>query len=344
MMTKITDWQRIEYDSIPIYVRPDIPDWFVPNQAADEALVEFEEKGQISGDISNLLKRIEGPAGTIYFSRSGHLNLDGLKECWLHITNRCNLECRHCMFQSSPRERDELEPEDCNRIIREVYALGCRLFFFTGGEPLLAEAFFSSVQEILQRPDTHIAVLTNLSLLPGSKDFFQTLPQERLHFQVSVDGLESNHDALRGPQSFRRLNENLAMLRELGFPITLSMTVNRSNVGEMAGIIDFASSQCVSNVHFLWLFRKGNANEGFFVDPDKIFLHLKAAWERADRLGVKIDNIESIRSQVFSCPGTRYDLSNAGWQSLAIGPDGQVYPTPALVYTEGMRWVLSLKD
>jgi len=337
MMTKITDWQRIEYDSIPIYVRPDIPDWFVPNQAADEALVEFEEKGQISGDISNLLKRIEGPAGTSYFSRSGHLNLDGLKECWLHITNRCNLECRHCMFQSSPRERDELEPEDCNRIIREVYALGCRLFFFTGGEPLLAEAFFSSVQEILQRPDTHIAVLTNLSLLPGSKDFFRTLPQERLHFQVSVDGLESNHDALRGPQSFRRLNENLAMLRELGFPITLSMTVNRSNVGEMAGIIDFASSQCVSNVHFLWLFRKGNANEGFFVDPDKIFLHLKAAWERADRLGVKIDNIESIRSQVFSCPGTRYDLSNAGWQSLAIGPDGQVYPTPALVYTEGMR-------
>jgi SAM-dependent methyltransferase len=46
---------------------------------------------------------------------------------------------------------------------------------------------------------------------------------------------------------------------------------------------------------------------------------------------VRIDNVESLRSQVFSTPGTRHDLSNAAWESLAVGPDGIVYPSPALV-------------
>ncbi len=337
MMTKITEWQRIEYDHLPIYVHPEVLDWFVPNEAADEALVQLIKDGKTAPEIQDLLKRIGSPERATSFSRAEHLCRDALKECWLHMTNRCNLECRHCMFKSSPRERDELGPEDCGRIIKEAYELGCRLFFFTGGEPLLAEAFSQSVQDVLQFPDTHLVLLTNLSLLPGKKDFFRLLPQDRLHFQVSVDGMEANHDALRGPKAFRQLNENLEILRELGFPVTFSMTVNRSNVAEMEEIIAYAARHGVSNVHFLWLFRKGNAEESLFVDPETIFLHLKAAQERAERLGVKIDNIESLRSQVFSCPGTRYDLSNAGWQSLAVGPDGQVYPTPALVYTESMR-------
>jgi len=337
MMTKITEWQRIEYDHIPIYVRPEIPDWFVPNEAADKALVRLVTNGKTAPEIQDLLKRIGSPEKASSFFRAEHLRLDALKECWLHMTNRCNLECRHCMFKSSPRERDELGPEDCSRIIKEAYELGCRLFFFTGGEPLLAEAFSQSVQDVLQFPDTHLVLLTNLSLLSGKKDFFRLLPQDRLHFQVSVDGMESSHDALRGPKAFRQLGENLETLGELGFPVTLSMTVNRSNVGEMEAIIAYAARHGVSNVHFLWLFRKGNAEESLSVDPETIFRNLKAAQERAERLGVKIDNIESLRSQVFSCPGTRYDLSNAGWQSLAVGPDGQVYPTPALVYTESMR-------
>jgi SAM-dependent methyltransferase len=115
------------------------------------------------------------------------------------------------------------------------------------------------------------------------------------------------------------------------------MTVTRKNVHEMEEIVDFAAHRGISNIHFLWLFKKGNAAEtNLFAPPDRIFENLKAAQERAETLGVRIDNMETIRSQVFSYPGTRHDLSNAGWQSLAVGPDGRVYPTPALVYTESM--------
>lgn len=333
-----TGWQRIEFDNTPIYIRPDGPDWFVPNPAADDALKKLLNGGGTSekNGIRHLMNRINGSIETNYQSRADQLQIDSLKECWLHITNRCNMNCGHCMFQSSSRAKDELTEDDCKNIIDDAYALGCRIFYFTGGEPLLSTAFYKSLHDIFGRPETHGVVLTNLSLISNTNAQFTDFPRERLHFQVSIDGLQANHDALRGTNAFEQLSENLEILGKLGFPVALAMTVTSKNVHEMESVIDFAGQRQLSNVHFLWLFQKGNAGTTLFVKPDTIFSHLKKAQYRAEQLGVTIDNIEILRSQVFSCPETRYDLSNAGWQSIAVGPDGYVYPTPALVYTEKM--------
>ena len=288
--------------------------------------------------MNHILRRIDGPEEPAYQSRAELLKMDSLKECWIHITNRCNMACRHCMFRSSPHAAEELSRNDCSKIIHEALDLGCRLFFFTGGEPFVSESFFTSVEEIFESTDTHVVVLTNLSLISRFEDRLRGLPQGRLHFQVSLDGLEENHDAMRGARAFEKLCDNLTTLKRLGFPVTLSMTVTRHNVHEMKEIVDFAAHRGISNIHFLWLFKKGNAvGKDLFVAPDRIFENLKAAQERAETVGVRIDNIETIRSQVFSYPGTRHDLTNAGWQSLTVGPDGRVYPTPALVYTESMQ-------
>jgi MoaA/NifB/PqqE/SkfB family radical SAM enzyme/ubiquinone/menaquinone biosynthesis C-methylase UbiE len=331
------EWQRIEYENIPIYIRPARPDWFVPNKAADQLLINGFDNKEKSYEIKLLLKRVHGQVGSTYQSRSEKMRLSSLKECWIHITNKCNMQCRHCMFKSSPRSQEELSPKICDAIIGESYALGCRIFYFTGGEPLISKAFIKSVQDVLQLPDTHVVVLTNLSLICRVKDKLSALPKDRLHFQVSIDGLKSNHDALRGSHAFNKLHENLYTLQELGFPVTLAMTVTRQNIHEMEAVIGFACRHGITNVHFLWLFIKGHANDALFIDPMHIFPKLIAAQKQAEKVDVKIDNIEILRSQVFSCPGTCYDLSNAGWQSLAVAPDGHIYPTPALIYTEGMQ-------
>jgi MoaA/NifB/PqqE/SkfB family radical SAM enzyme/ubiquinone/menaquinone biosynthesis C-methylase UbiE len=331
------EYQRIEYENTPIYVRPDGPDWFVPNKAADRLLLDLFSDKNVSDEIRPLQKRVFSKVGSNYQSRSEIRRLGSLKECWIHITNQCNMHCRHCMFSSSPRSREELTKENCNAIITESYALGCRIFYFTGGEPLVSKALLKSVRGVLKLSNTHVVILTNLSLISRVKDEFRALPQDRLHFQVSMDGMESSHDALRGPNTFYELTKNLDTLRELDFPITLSMTVTRININEMEAVIDFAQQHRIRNVHFLWLFKKGNADDTLFIEPVHISQKLIAAQKKADKVHVKIDNVEILKSQVFSCPGTRYDLSNAGWQSLAVAPDGHIYPTPALIYSEGMR-------
>lgn len=332
----MTEWQRIDNDNTPIYIRPNMPDWFVPNPVADDALMRLSEKKAVSG-LGLILARLTGEAAPPYDTRTECLSLDDLTECWIHVTDQCNLACRHCMFTSGPHGSEELSTEDCARIIHDTYALGCRLYYFTGGEPLASKVFFQSIREILDLNDTHVTVLTNLSLVSRHIDQLHPLPKDRLHFQVSMDGLQTNHDALRGAGAFKRLGKDLNILMELGFPITLATTVTRRNVDEMAKIIDFAGQQQISNVHFLWLFQKGKADADLFVEPENIFHALTEAHAHSEKTGVRIDNIDMIRSQVFSCPGTRYDLSNAAWQSIAVGPEGYVYPTPALVYSEEMR-------
>ena len=62
----------------------------------------------------------------------------------------------------------------------------------------MAHAFEKSVRDVLGRPETHVVVLTNLSLIVRKKNLLDNLSRKRLHFQVSIDGLKENHDALRG--------------------------------------------------------------------------------------------------------------------------------------------------
>lgn len=140
-MSIVEGWKRIEFETTPIYVRPDAPDWFVPNREADRALARLLEEGHLSEDVRGLKQRIAGPVEEDYLSRSDQLEMEVLKECWIHITNRCNLKCRHCMFRSSPHAQDELTSAECGRIIDEAYELGSRIYYLTGESPLFPELF-----------------------------------------------------------------------------------------------------------------------------------------------------------------------------------------------------------
>ena len=339
------EWQRLTQDGTPVYVQPERPDWFVPDHEADCLLQELEQgKGPAAGNapspqepggrmlatqrlISQLAEGVISP----YNGRSPLLALHSLKECWFHLTDRCNLACRHCLFASSPARGTALSPETLAQGIAEAKALGCTLFYFTGGEPFVYPGFVSMVAELLGDPKIHVVVLSNGLLIKEHLAELASLPRERFHLQLSLDGLAEQHEALRGKGTFAGLLETLVLLKEAGFPLTLSVAVNRANVGELAEIVALAADQGVGNIHLLWHFVRGKGSMEQFVAPALILPELIRAQEMAEKMGVRIDNVESLRSQVFSTPGTRHDLSNAAWESLAVGPDGVIYPSPALV-------------
>ena len=57
---------------------------------------------------------------------------------------------------------------------------------------------------------------------------------------------------------------------------------------------------------------------------------LEVLQRRARELGVALDNLEALRRRVNGQPGVKYDLGNAGWDSLCVYADGTVYPSAAL--------------
>jgi MoaA/NifB/PqqE/SkfB family radical SAM enzyme/ubiquinone/menaquinone biosynthesis C-methylase UbiE len=348
----IKKYKRLSYNGTSIYIDPEKPDWFIPTKNTDFLLQKINENNSLQASvleysrlfgadidetfyrIRNFLSRLENGSSDEYKGRHHYRKTEVLKECWFHITNQCNINCTHCMFSSYDRSGAGLSCEDVSRCFHEAFALGCRVFYFTGGEPFLSHDFISLCNEILKKEDTHIVILTNGKDINRFDKWLQSLPKERAHFQLSIDGTEKNHDAFRGKGAFQELLRSFRYLKSLGFPITLAMLVNKKNVRDMSAIVDLAGDYKIENIHYLWLFQKGKADKSIFAEPGSIVIELIKAYEKAIRRGISIDNFEIIKSQIFSLSGTRFDLSNAAWESLAIGPDGKVYPSPALIFEE----------
>ncbi|MBU4176350.1 MAG: radical SAM protein, partial [Proteobacteria bacterium] len=241
------EWQRLEQDGTPVYVQPEKPDWFVPDREVDSLLQELQQRQGPApveqGFDGRMLVRqrlvsqlAEGPVSP-YNGRHSLLSLHSLKECWFHLTDRCNLACRHCLFASSPAQGATLAPLALAQGIAEARRLGCTLFYFTGGEPFVYPGFVSMVAELLGDPKIHVVVLSNGLLIREHLAELASLPRDRFHLQLSLDGLAEQHEALRGKNTFAGLLESLDLLKEAGFPLTLSVAVNRANVRELAEIV-----------------------------------------------------------------------------------------------------------
>ncbi len=339
MPFSIVGWARYEFDGIPIYVREDRPDWFVPNEAGDRILKRFADVGPGVLDMEGrlfLVRLPEDPPGPCYSGRAHHLSLDHLREIWFHVTNRCNQACRHCLFACSPVTAEELPLARIRDLAGQAHALGCRVFALTGGEPMVHPDFDAIVEDLLSRGASHVVVLTNGTLLREHEKGLKRWPRDRFHLQISMDGLGKRHDHIRGRRAFDTLAENLAWLKNLGAPFTLSMCVNAENVQDMPDLVDFAAGVGASNCHFMWYFVRGRGSKERFATPEEIFPRLVKAADRAEKAGITIDNLTALRSQVFAPGGTIHDGAGSGWESVAVGPDDRLYPSPALVGVDAL--------
>ncbi|MBD3320701.1 MAG: methyltransferase domain-containing protein [Chitinivibrionales bacterium] len=343
-------YKRVTFDDIPIYIHPEYPDWFVPGAQTDRLIRCVGEGNPVetacrlcAGDrdlsplflaksLDLLCARLNHRATVEYTGRAGHHSLDKLKECWIHITNQCNMACTHCMFSSTPGNTEaSLSHERVIAAIDQAYGLGARIFYFTGGEPFVYPGFTGICDRILALDDTHVVVLTNGKKISAFDTWLRATPSGKVHFQVSLDGCRENHERIRGKGSFDQVVSSLKYLTGLQLPVTVSMAVTAVTAADMSSIVTIAGEAGVGAVHYMWPFFRGRARKDGHVSPACLLKNLIAADSVARGTGCVIDNIEVIKSQVFTIPGTRHDLSNAAWQSLAVGPSGKIYPSPALV-------------
>jgi len=348
-------YKRIFHRNTPVYINPDEPDWFIPTARADSILVNLLKGSSVwkaaavdsnghGGSveqslflINRLIGRLRKRRSAEYAGRSNVLSLGRLKECWFHITNNCNLSCGHCMFSSKPGCGEELSREQLVSGIEQAEQIGCKIFYFTGGEPFVYEGFTEICDRIFEKEESHVVILSNGILIDKFENWLDGADKDRIHFQISVDGLQQRHDAIRGQGTFAKTVGNVRLLKNIGCNVSLAMAVTGRNICDMAAMVELAASLDVSNIHFLWLFKKGQEKGDDIVSAGDICEQLSKAKKVADANGVLIDNIEIIKSQIFSLAGTKYDLSNSCWQSLAVGPGGGIYPSPALIGEEGLK-------
>ncbi len=143
----------------------------------------------------------------------------------LQITDRCNLRCRHCYI--GDRGPHDLPVATIRSILEEFGEMQGLRLLITGGEPLLHPAF-SGVNDFLPSFAVRKVLFTNGLLITG-----QLL--RRLHvdeIQVSIDGLEPAHDALRGKGSFAKAVDAVRKCLDAGVDVSVATMAHGKNLGD----------------------------------------------------------------------------------------------------------------
>src|SRR3990167_3875344 len=147
-------------------------------------------------------------------------------------------------------------------------------------------------------------------------------------------------DLIRGSGSFPKIVAGIKKSVKAGLNTTVSTVVTSQNVDDIPQIIKLLPSLGVRSHHLLFLHHRGRAlKDGRFCQPVPIPKLIESIKD-AEKIGldtvITVDNLSFIRVRVDSPKFTRYDLSNACWDSLCLYSNGEVYPSAALAGLHGL--------
>lgn len=174
-----------------------------------------------------------------------------------HITQRCNLRCRHC-YQSA-YTHGGLDFPVLQGIAQQVFALHDQwleqgksvplTFTLTGGEPCAHPSFKMLLAFLANHPSRPLlGVLSNGSLI--DKRMAQFFAAQQVAFvQLSVEGHQGAHDAIRGYGHFAQVIKASQFLKQAGVKVSWSFTAHQDNFMEFSDVVRMA---CRCGVNQVW--------------------------------------------------------------------------------------------
>ncbi|TMJ12491.1 MAG: radical SAM protein [Alphaproteobacteria bacterium] len=148
-----------------------------------------------------------------------------LETLWINTGTLCNLACKSCYIESSPRN-DALvyvSLAEVNAFLDEAALLGTREIGFTGGEPFMNAEVPAMIGSALGR-GFDVLVLTNaMRPMRRFEAELLALPREHLTMRVSLDHhSRAVHEAERGAGSWAKALDGVRWLAEHGFRIAIA--------------------------------------------------------------------------------------------------------------------------
>lgn len=245
-----------------------------------------------------------------------------------HITQACDLHCRHCYDRSS-RTALSLEKglallDDFRSFCLERNVRG--QISFTGGNPLLHPHFLEFYQAAADR-NLMTAILGN----PCSREKLEEICaiQHPVFYQVSLEGLAPHNDYIRGEGHFERIISFLEELKKLKIYSMVMLTLTRANMDQVFALADYLRDK-VDLFTYNRLAMVGEGAQLLSVQQDeyKVFLkeYLKEASENPvlslkDNL-LNLTRFEQGKALFGGCAGHG---CGAAFNFIAALPDGEVH-------------------
>ncbi|MDR0307864.1 MAG: radical SAM protein [Chitinispirillales bacterium] len=280
-----------------------------------------------------------------------------------HITDRCPGGCLHCYqerFDGGAEARlDELKGIASHIISALDVPVSINL---TGGEPLLYRGIFELMTFLAAFPnlDELNIITSSFKMDPGTVKKLKALPKLTA-VKISLESRDSfTNDYIRGRGHFKMAVDNIGSLVREGIPVIIMVTVSGCNYRCIEGICSLAAEIGAKGVIFERYVPLGRG-AGFsnsVLNPEQWSEVMRAVCRAADLDEESADDLRAYKAFWVDMPygmtGERCSikgaLCNLGSSSMALMPDGTVFPCRRLPVPAGklpsdsMEQVLSVLD
>lgn len=173
-----------------------------------------------------------------------------------HITDHCNLNCRHCYQENVPLH--DASFSDMLLILEQFDSLLAKMrntsggpmrghVNLTGGEPFLNNEFWDLLSLLSSKNRASYAILSNGTLIDSSTAL-QLKKLKPAYVQVSLEGSPKTHDHIRGEGSFDRAASGISCLVTAGIPVSISFTAHRGNYTEFPQVVRYGRKLGASRI------------------------------------------------------------------------------------------------
>jgi radical SAM protein with 4Fe4S-binding SPASM domain len=254
-----------------------------------------------------------------------------------HITNLCNLRCRHC-YQDDFTKKNDLDwagfKKICDNLLNTMKVWDkTACIHLTGGEPLLKPELFPLLSYLNQQSMVEeLGIITNG--LPIDREMMRRLSDfpKLKKIKISLDGADAEtNDSIRQKGAFDQVIHNLPLIKETGrFEILFMFTAMKSNLRSLPSLFRFCQDIGIDGLIIERFIPLGRGREVM----DEVLS--KEEWK--EMIGMLSDFISIEEGYSFfpyqafqiSFGGEELELLGApcvvGVDGLCIMPEGNVFP------------------
>ncbi|HMK77872.1 MAG TPA: radical SAM protein [Thermodesulfobacteriota bacterium] len=190
--------------------------------------------------------------------------IPSLRYLEIQITDRCNLQCRHCYIGEGSHR--DLTKKQIQSVLEEFEEIQGLRLLISGGEPLLHPHFWE-INDILRNHAFRSVLLSNGTLI--TKEVAQKL---RVHeVQVSLDGVKEGHELLRGKDTFEKTMAAIDHLQQANLRVSVATMIHRRNLSEFDQLASLLQSKHIEewNVDVPCAEGRLKANQDFWVSASQ---------------------------------------------------------------------------
>lgn len=244
-----------------------------------------------------------------------------LSSAYVHVTNRCNLNCIGCYSRDDKRNKEaDLSLEQIKSILKELANQGLQQLVISGGEPfarLDLEDIVKYAKKDLEIE--HICIITNGTLV--TKERLQGLKGYVDVISVSIDGFSKEHPVfIRRIDIFDQVVSAVRLIKEMGIVANLLPTIHKMNIQFMHEYQKLAQQlECEISYSVL---TKNTEEPNEFLPEDDDLIAL------AEQL--KGSNVSLMDTPISAYTLVCRKYCGAGKNIVSVTANGDVYPCHTL--------------